>query len=86
MNFAIVPIFLASISSGMSKDLPPAVLNGGFTSFQTPLPRSVQSWEKRRVELRRKLRRLLVFRLRRFRLTDVKKVFIRNKQNQIFEH
>ena len=59
MNFAIVPIVLASISSGMSKDLPPAVLDGGFTSFQTPLPKSVQSWEKRRVELRRKLRRLL---------------------------
>ena len=59
MNFAIVPIILASISSGMSKDLPPEVLNGGFTSFQTPLPRSVQSWEKRRTELRRKLRRLL---------------------------
>jgi len=59
MNFAIVPIVLASISSGMSKDLLPAVLNGGFTSFQTPLPRSVQSWEKRRSELRKKLRRLL---------------------------
>ncbi|MHC4439086.1 MAG: alpha/beta hydrolase family protein [Planctomycetota bacterium] len=59
MNLAIVPIVLASISSGMPKDLPPAVLNGGFTSFQTPLPRSVQSWEKRRGELRRKLRRLL---------------------------
>ena len=59
MNFAIVPIVLASISSGMSKDLPPAVLDGGFTSFQTPLPRSVQSWEKRRTELRKKLWRLL---------------------------
>jgi dienelactone hydrolase len=59
MNLAIVPIVLASISSGMSKDLPPEVLNGGFTSFQTPLPRSVQSWEKRRAEIRRKLFRLL---------------------------
>ena len=59
MNLAIVPIVLASISSGMSKDLPPAVLNGGFTSFQTPLPRSIQSWEKRRAELRKKLWRLL---------------------------
>jgi dienelactone hydrolase len=59
MNFAVVPIVLASISSGFSKDLPPAALNGGFTSFQTPLPRSVQSWEKRRAELRKKLRRLL---------------------------
>ena len=59
MNFAIVPIVLASISSGMSKDLPPAVLDGGFTSFQTAFPRSVQSWERRRTELRKKLRRLL---------------------------
>jgi dienelactone hydrolase len=59
MNFAVVPIVLASISSGMSKDLPPEVLNGGFASFKTPLPRSVQSWEKRKVELRKKLWRLL---------------------------
>ena len=59
MNFVIVPIVLASISSGLSKDLPPAVLDGGFTSFKTPLPKSVQSWEKRRSELRRKLWRLL---------------------------
>ena len=59
MNLAIVPIVLASISSGMSKDLPPEVLNGGFMSFQTPLPRSVQSWEKRRAELHKKLQRLL---------------------------
>jgi dienelactone hydrolase len=58
MNSAIVPIVLASISSGASKDLPPAVLKGGFTSFQTPLPKSMQSWEKRRFELRRKLWRL----------------------------
>jgi dienelactone hydrolase len=58
MNFAIVPIFLASISSGVSKDLPP-VLKGGFTSFLTPLPKSVQLWEKRRTELRKRLWRLL---------------------------
>ncbi|MGD8501442.1 MAG: dienelactone hydrolase family protein [Phycisphaerales bacterium] len=50
---------LAYISSGVSKDSPPAVLKGGFTSFQTPLPRSVQSWEKRRAELGKKLWRLL---------------------------
>lgn len=55
MNSGVVPSF----SSGISEDLLPAVLNGGFTSFQAPLPRSVQSWEKRRVELRKKLRRLL---------------------------
>ena len=59
MNFAVVPIVLASISSGISKDLPPAVLSGGFASFRTPLPKSVQSWEKRRAELRKKLWRLL---------------------------
>jgi len=49
----------ASISSGVSKDLPPAVLDGGFASFQTPLPKSVQSWEKRRAGLRKKIWRLL---------------------------
>jgi dienelactone hydrolase len=59
MYFAVVPIVLASISSGVSKDLPPAILEGGFTSFQTPLPRSVQSWEKRKTQLRKKLWRLL---------------------------
>ncbi|MBN2272266.1 MAG: hypothetical protein JXN61_16770, partial [Sedimentisphaerales bacterium] len=50
---------LASFSEGLSKDLSPAVLKGGFNSFQTPLPRSAQSWEKRKVELRKKLWRLL---------------------------
>jgi dienelactone hydrolase len=59
MNLALVPNASASISSGTSKDLPPAVLNGGFKSFQTPLPRSLQSWKKRRTELRKKLLRLL---------------------------
>ncbi|MFH1718928.1 MAG: alpha/beta hydrolase family protein [Planctomycetota bacterium] len=48
-----------SISKRLSGDLPPVVLDGGFSSFQTPLPKSVQSWEKRRAELRKKLRRLL---------------------------
>jgi dienelactone hydrolase len=43
----------------MSKDLPPAALKGGFTSFQTPPPKSVRSWENRRARLRRKLWRLL---------------------------
>jgi hypothetical protein len=32
---------------------------GGFTPFQTPLPRSVQPWEKRRIALRKKLWQLL---------------------------
>jgi dienelactone hydrolase len=59
MNSAIRPIASASISSDALKDLPPAVLTGGFTSFQTPLPKTVQSWEKRRVMIRRKLWRLL---------------------------
>ena len=59
MNFALVAIMLASISSGFSKDFPPAVLKGGFASFQTPLPRSAQSWEKRKAALRKKLWRLL---------------------------
>lgn len=48
-----------SVLAGMSGDLPPAVLEGGFAFFETPLPRSVKSWLKRRAELRRKLRRLL---------------------------
>ena len=59
MNYVVVSVMLASIWSGLSRDLPPAVLDGGFTSFQTPVPKSIQSWEKRRAELRRKLRRLL---------------------------
>ena len=59
MNFAVAPIVLASISPGIARDFPPAVLKGGFASFQTPLPRSAQSWEKRKVELRKKLWRLL---------------------------
>jgi dienelactone hydrolase len=54
MNFAP-----ECFSSGVSKDLPLAVLKGGFNSFQTPLPRTVESWEKHRVEIRRKLWRLL---------------------------
>jgi len=37
----------------------PAVSKGGFTAFQTPLPKTVQSWEKRRGKLRGKLWRLL---------------------------
>jgi dienelactone hydrolase len=59
MNFAVAPIVLASISPGIARDFPPAVLKGGFASFQTPLPRSAQSWEKRKVELCKKLWRLL---------------------------
>jgi dienelactone hydrolase len=59
MNFAVLPIVLASISPGIAKDFPPAVLKGGFASFQTPLPRSAKSWEKRKVKLRKKLWRLL---------------------------
>jgi dienelactone hydrolase len=54
MNYAAV-----SISSDMSKDFPQVVLKGGFSSFQTPMPKSVQSWEKRRTNLREKLWRLL---------------------------
>lgn len=47
------------IMSRVSKDWPPIILPGGFKSFQTPLPRSIPSWNKRRIELRRKLWRLL---------------------------
>jgi dienelactone hydrolase len=47
------------MSSDWSKDLPPAVLDGGFASFQTPLPRSVRSWQKRRTEIRKRLWQLL---------------------------
>lgn len=59
MNFAVASTVSASISASISEDLPPAVLKGGFTSFQTPLPKTVQSWENRRAKLRRKLWRLL---------------------------
>jgi len=48
-----------SIMSRLSKDWPPAVLAGGFESFQMSLPKSVQSWTKHRIELRSKLRQLL---------------------------
>mgnify|MGYP001604508594 FL=1 len=40
-------------------DLPPAVLEGGFASFQTPPPRSVKAWNNRRAALRKTLWRLL---------------------------
>jgi dienelactone hydrolase len=59
VNSAIRPIASASISLAASKDSSPAALNGGFTSFRTPLPKTIQSWEKRRVMLRGKLWRLL---------------------------
>ncbi len=49
----------ALILSDTSGNLPPAILEGAFTSFQTPLPRSLQSWNKRRAGLRKKLWRLL---------------------------
>jgi dienelactone hydrolase len=55
MSSDVVSIFPSSVL----KDLPPVVLSGGFASFKTPLPRSVQSWKKRRAELHKKLRRLL---------------------------
>jgi len=58
VSFAVVAVMLVS-SQGVSKDLPPAVLKGGFNSFQTPLPKSAQSWEKRKSELRKKLWLLL---------------------------
>jgi hypothetical protein len=35
------------------------ILKGGFRSFQTPLPRSAQQWETKKVVLRKKLWRLL---------------------------
>jgi dienelactone hydrolase len=38
---------------------PKLVLEGRFTSFRTPPPRSVKSWKRHRAELRRKLWRLL---------------------------
>ena len=59
MSLAVVAVMLVSSSQGLSNDLPPAVLKGGFNSFQTPLPKSAESWEKRKSELRRKLWRLL---------------------------
>jgi len=46
-------------SNSISGDLPPAVLDGGFASFQTPVPKSMQSWNKRRPSIRNKLWRLL---------------------------
>jgi dienelactone hydrolase len=59
MMMADVPKASASVLSGILDDNPPAVLSGGFASFQTPLPGSMKSWNKRRAELRRKLWRLL---------------------------
>ena len=35
------------------------VLKGGFQSFQTPLPQSAQQWDAQKIELRKKLWRLL---------------------------
>ncbi|MBN2137100.1 MAG: acetylxylan esterase [Sedimentisphaerales bacterium] len=59
MNFALVPIVLASLSSGLSRELPPTFLKGGFKAFATALPRSAGSWDNRKVSLRKKLQRLL---------------------------
>ena len=59
MNLVVVTIMLASFSQGLSKGFPPAVLKGGFTSFQTAIPKSAQSWDKRKGDLRKKLWRLL---------------------------
>jgi dienelactone hydrolase len=59
MNSETRLIVSSSISSGISKDLPPEILKGSFNSFQTPLPKTVQSWERCRAKLHRKLWRLL---------------------------
>ena len=53
------PMGSATRSPDVSNDWPPSVLAGGFTSFQTPQPKSLQSWTKRRIRLRKKLWRLL---------------------------
>ncbi|NVL90771.1 MAG: dienelactone hydrolase family protein [Desulfobacterales bacterium] len=40
-------------------DAPTGTLKGGFQSFKTPRPITAEEWEKRKVELRKTLRRLL---------------------------
>jgi dienelactone hydrolase len=45
--------------SGRSDDSVPAILAGGFPSFDTPRPASVSDWERQKPELRKKLWRLL---------------------------
>jgi dienelactone hydrolase len=42
-----------------SADVQASVLEGRFASFQTPLPRSLNAWSRRRAVLRKKLWRLL---------------------------
>lgn len=41
------------------KGAEPVILKGGFRSFQTPLPQSAQQWDAQKIELRKKLWRLL---------------------------
>ncbi|UCG59570.1 MAG: hypothetical protein JSU70_08645, partial [Phycisphaerales bacterium] len=43
----------------LAHDAGGAVLKGGFDSFETPKPASAQEWEKRKVDLRKKLWALL---------------------------
>ena len=46
-------------ASGHAADSVPPILSGGFHSFDTPRPASAQEWEQQRIELRKKLWRLL---------------------------
>ena len=52
-------IMMCALSPGFSDDAVPAVLKGGFKSFETPRPDSSQVWEKQKAGLRKTLWRLL---------------------------
>jgi dienelactone hydrolase len=52
-------VILCFASLGLCDDTPSVVLKGGFHTFRTAVPDSVQEWEKRKVELRKTLWRLL---------------------------
>ncbi len=56
---AVMTILMCVVSPGLSDDGLPGVLKGGFKSFETPRPDSSREWEKRKVELRKALWRLL---------------------------
>jgi dienelactone hydrolase len=56
---AVAAILMCAVSPAWSDDGVPEVLKSGFQSFETPLPKSSEEWEKRKVALRKTLWRLL---------------------------
>lgn len=77
-NLLFFIILTATLSAGQTKDAEPKVLKGGFESFRTPSPKSAQQWNSQKIELRRKLWRLLGNMPPLF----TPKVKIENKQNR----